>query len=77
MKIPDESKQQPDNKILKNDLQPPNVEPKVEKEIKEKKAEIKAKEEKADKLIQQLEDQKEAHQQIIEEQKEVLYNYNL
>ena len=65
---PDESKL--NNKVLKDN--PVKVEPKVENEIKEKKAEIKAKEEKADKLLQQLEEQKEAHQQIIEEQKEVL-----
>ena len=61
---PDESKQ-PDDKILKNDHPPDTVkgvEPKEEK----------TKEEKAEKLIQQLEEQKEEHKQIIEEQKEVL-----
>ena len=39
---------------------------------KEKEAELKAKEEKADKLLKELEKQKEEHKQIIEEQKEVL-----
>ena len=41
-------------------------------EIEKKKEELIVKEQKADKLLEQLEQQKEEHKQIIEEQKEVL-----
>ena len=54
----------------------PNKVVKEVKEIEKTKEELKVKEEKADKLLEQLEHQKEEHKQIIEEQKEVLEKIN-